>query len=208
MAEGICSSDLLQVNTSVGDNQCSSEMSFCEICTESKAKNETRNSTSKCSHIYCSECITKLIEAKIQENISMITCPGTNCKETLEPYLCRDIISVQVLDRWENALCESSVITLQKIYCPFKDCSGDRVQINFAINVETHGLVVREAVREYEIAMSAVEKWLDFGMYSFFMHHFVHCKEITEGFQGSSMESLPSDIVQDILSRVPAESVL
>ncbi|KAI3897331.1 hypothetical protein MKW92_047000 [Papaver armeniacum] len=145
MAEGIWSSDLLQVlvddvsnlpldsdsndkisidvTATVGDDQCSSEMSFCEICMEPKAKSETRNSTSKCSHIYCSGCITKHIESKIQENISMITCPEANCDKTLEPYSCRDIISSEVLDRWENALCESSLLASQKFYCPFKDCS-------------------------------------------------------------------------------------
>ncbi|MCL7051535.1 hypothetical protein MKW94_003853 [Papaver nudicaule] len=110
-------------DSSDDQGQCSSEMSFCEICMEAKAKSETRSSTSKCSHIYCSECITKYIEAKIQEKISMITCPESTCKETLEPYLCRDMISGQVLDRWENALCESSVLASHKIYCPFKDCS-------------------------------------------------------------------------------------
>ncbi|KAI3897329.1 hypothetical protein MKW92_046998 [Papaver armeniacum] len=89
---------------------------------EAKAKSETRNTTSKCSHMYCSECITKHIEAKIQENISMIPCPDSNCSEKLEPYSCREIILAQVLDRWENALCESSVLATQKIYCPFKDC--------------------------------------------------------------------------------------
>lgn len=114
MAEGSSSSD---------DDQCSSGMSFCDICIESKAKCETRHSTSKCSNIYCSVCITKHITAKIQENISMITCPDSTGNETLEPHLCRDIISGQVLDRWENALCEASVLASQKIYCPFKDCS-------------------------------------------------------------------------------------
>ncbi|KAI3856527.1 hypothetical protein MKX03_028369 [Papaver bracteatum] len=165
MAEGICNSDLLQVlvddvanlllasdgndkkisidvNASVGEDQCSSEMSFCEICMEAKAKSETRNTTSKCSHSYCSECITKHIQAKIQENISMITCPETNCKETLEPYSCRDIISGQVLDRWENALCESSVLSLQKFYCPFKDCSGMLVN-------DDDGVIVRSSECPY-----------------------------------------------------------
>ncbi|KAI3877192.1 hypothetical protein MKW92_004022 [Papaver armeniacum] len=61
-------------------------MSFCEICMEPKAK------------------------TKIQENICMITCPEANCDKTLEPYSCRDIISSEVLDRWENALCESSLL--------------------------------------------------------------------------------------------------
>ncbi|KAI3930601.1 hypothetical protein MKX01_037047 [Papaver californicum] len=53
----------------------------------------------------------------------MIICQESNCKETLEPYLGKDIISGQVLNRRKNALCESSVPTSKKIYCPLKDCS-------------------------------------------------------------------------------------
>ncbi|KAI3985261.1 hypothetical protein MKX01_039506 [Papaver californicum] len=113
----------MAVNDCVGVNQYSSEMRFCEICMEAKPKSETRNSTNKCSHIYCSECITKHIAAKIHVNIIQITCPEFNCKKTLELHLCKDIVPEQVFDRWDKALCESLILPSQKIYCPFKDCS-------------------------------------------------------------------------------------
>ncbi|KAI3838573.1 hypothetical protein MKW92_014507 [Papaver armeniacum] len=122
-------------------NQCSSKMIFCKICLESKAKSETRNTTSKCSHTYCSECITKHIEAKLQQNISTITCLESHCKETLEPYICRDIISRQVLDRWETALCESSLLNSQKIYCAFEDCSQ--------MLLKDEGVIVRSILCPY-----------------------------------------------------------
>ncbi|KAI3993927.1 hypothetical protein MKX01_002940 [Papaver californicum] len=98
-------------------------MSFCEFCMEAKLKSETRSSTNKCSHIYYSECITKHIAAKIHVNIIQITCPEFNCKETLELHLCKDIIPGQVFDHWDKALCESLILSSQKTYCPFKDCS-------------------------------------------------------------------------------------
>ncbi|KAI3856524.1 hypothetical protein MKX03_028366 [Papaver bracteatum] len=109
---------------SVRFDQYSSQYSFCEISMENNRRSEMRKSTIKCSHIYCSDCITKHIAAKIQENITQITCPESSCAETLEPHLCRDIIPAQVFDRWDNALCESLILVSHKIYCPFNDCSA------------------------------------------------------------------------------------
>ncbi|KAI3856528.1 hypothetical protein MKX03_028370, partial [Papaver bracteatum] len=122
-------------------NQSSSKLSFCKICRESKPKSETRNTTSKCSHTYCSECIARHIEAKLQQSISTITCPESNCKETLEPYICRDIISRRVLDRWDKALCESSLLNSQKIYCAFEDCSE--------LLLKDNGVIVRSILCPY-----------------------------------------------------------
>ncbi|MCL7039478.1 hypothetical protein MKW94_029897 [Papaver nudicaule] len=100
-------SSSMDVNASVGDDQYySSEISFCQICIEAKPANEMRNCTDRCTHVYCSECITKHFAANIQENITQITYPYLDCQETLEPHFCRDIIPGQVFDRWENALCE------------------------------------------------------------------------------------------------------
>ncbi|XP_059639442.1 uncharacterized protein LOC132281791 [Cornus florida] len=38
--------------------------------------------------------------------------------------VCRSIVTGEVFDRWENALCESMILVAQKFYCPFKDCSA------------------------------------------------------------------------------------
>ncbi|KAI3856518.1 hypothetical protein MKX03_028360 [Papaver bracteatum] len=126
------------VNASVGVDQYSSEMSFCEICMDTKPKTETRNTTEKCSHIYCSECISKHIAEKIKENNTQITCPEFDCKEMLEPHLCRDIIPGKVFDRWDKVLCESLVLFTEKVYCPFKDCSAMLVN-------DDDGVIIREA---------------------------------------------------------------
>ncbi|KAI3935953.1 hypothetical protein MKX01_021904 [Papaver californicum] len=113
----------MDVNASVGVNSYSSKMSFCEIFMEAKPKSETRSSTNKCSHIYCSECITKHIPAKIHVNITQITCPEFNCNEMLELHLCKDIIPGQ------------------KIYS-FKDCSVMLVN-------DDDGVIIRETQCPY-----------------------------------------------------------
>ncbi|MCL7026709.1 hypothetical protein MKW94_009422 [Papaver nudicaule] len=122
----------MDANATFGD-----EISLCQICIEAKPANEMRNCTNRCTHVYCSECIAKHVAAKIQENITRITCPDLDCQATLEPHLCRDIIPGQVFDRWENALCESLILAAHKIYCPFKDCSAMLVN-------DDDGVTIRE----------------------------------------------------------------
>ncbi|XP_026398129.1 E3 ubiquitin-protein ligase dbl4-like [Papaver somniferum] len=71
-----------------------------------KAKNLLEPPTSfKLS--YCTKCIGKHIATKVQENVTLITCPEFNCKERLEPHSCKDIISGAVFYLWEISLCES-----------------------------------------------------------------------------------------------------
>ncbi|MCL7037034.1 hypothetical protein MKW94_017400, partial [Papaver nudicaule] len=91
------------------------EGSVCEICMEAKPGNEMRNTSNNCSHTYCSKCITEHISAKLQENFTMITCPELNCKQVFERHMCRDIIPLQVFDRWETALKESLVLPSDKV---------------------------------------------------------------------------------------------
>ncbi|PIA50519.1 hypothetical protein AQUCO_01300927v1 [Aquilegia coerulea] len=96
---------------------------FCEICMEGKEK-EDMFEKNECCHSFCSDCIGKYISAKIQENISSVTCPDVNCKRVLEPEVCRSFVPEKVYDRWMNALCESYILGSQKFYCPYNDCSA------------------------------------------------------------------------------------
>lgn len=97
---------------------------FCLICMDLKSKEEMFNDINGCNHSFCNECIRNYLATKIQQNIVMIKCPDPKCiSGMLEPNSCRSIVPQQVFDRWENALCESTVIDSQKFYCPFKDCS-------------------------------------------------------------------------------------
>ncbi|XP_058743782.1 E3 ubiquitin-protein ligase RSL1-like [Vicia villosa] len=96
---------------------------YCSICMEAKPIKEMFKNPN-CSHSFCEDCIGKYLAAKIQENISRVNCPEPNCKGTLEAYYCSSIIPKDAFDRWDNALCENSVLESQKFYCPFKDCSA------------------------------------------------------------------------------------
>ncbi|XP_058004677.1 E3 ubiquitin-protein ligase RSL1 isoform X2 [Hevea brasiliensis] len=97
--------------------------SFCDICAERKESNQMF-STDKCVHSYCSDCISKHVAAKIQESITVVTCPGLNCKAVLELETCRIKLNKGVIDLWEDALCQELISVSQRFYCPYKDCSA------------------------------------------------------------------------------------
>ncbi|GKB70734.1 zinc finger, C6HC-type containing protein [Tanacetum coccineum] len=40
------------------------------------------------------------------------------------PEACRLIVPKEILERWEDTLCESLILGAEKFYCPFKDCSA------------------------------------------------------------------------------------
>ncbi|KAK1287120.1 hypothetical protein QJS10_CPB19g01981 [Acorus calamus] len=94
---------------------------LCRVCTEEKAP-EHMFRHKGCSHVFCQDCISKHVEAKVDENIIKVTCPDLTCLTELEPEICKSIIPSKVFDRWGNALCEAAVQEEQKIFCPYKDC--------------------------------------------------------------------------------------
>ncbi|GAB4841935.1 hypothetical protein Ancab_011892 [Ancistrocladus abbreviatus] len=98
---------------------------FCSICMDSKPITEIfRGVKNCCSYAFCNGCIGKYVAVKIQENISMVSCPNMGCKGVIEPEDCRDILPEEVFERWESALCESMILGSQKYFCPFEDCSA------------------------------------------------------------------------------------
>ncbi|KAA8540579.1 hypothetical protein F0562_024502 [Nyssa sinensis] len=96
---------------------------LCEICVENKETDEMFRNES-CHHSFCTDCISKHVATKIQENIKVVTCPGLNCRGVLDLDSCRPVIPKEVLDRWDEALCESLILASQKMYCPFRNCSA------------------------------------------------------------------------------------
>jgi E3 ubiquitin-protein ligase RNF144 len=101
----------------------SSSMIICEICAEPKTTDEMfRNQL--CYHSFCTECVVKQVATKIQDNITNVSCPGLNCKGLLELESCRSLLPKELIDRWDDALCEALLLTVPKFYCPFKDCSA------------------------------------------------------------------------------------
>lgn len=119
-------SEPIEVTVQAGD----SSLSFCEICCERKEKDQMFKIES-CVHSFCSDCITKHVATKIQVGvISRATCPGLDCKSVLEYDACRPVLPKEVLELWEEALCQELIDASQRFYCPFKDCSAMLVYEN------------------------------------------------------------------------------
>ncbi|KAJ9542029.1 hypothetical protein OSB04_028535 [Centaurea solstitialis] len=102
-----------------------SSMILCEICMDTKPDSEMFRNTNICGHLYCSECIRSHVAAKIKENITKVKCPHPQCVGLIGPEACRSIVPKEVMERWEDSLCESLILASEKVmYCPFKDCSA------------------------------------------------------------------------------------
>lgn len=114
-----------------------SSYSFCEICADRKDSDQMFK-TESCVHSFCSDCIGKHVATKIQESITTVTCPGLDCKSVIELDACREVLPKDVLDRWDEALCEA-LFGSQRFYCPFKDCSA------MLLNDNEEGEAIRES---------------------------------------------------------------
>ncbi|XP_015873438.2 E3 ubiquitin-protein ligase RSL1 [Ziziphus jujuba] len=99
----------------------SSSIFICEICIELKSGNESFT-IKGCGHLYCTDCTTKYVASKLQQNILTIGCPIPGCVGNLEPEYCRRSLPPEVFDRWGMALCEAAIVGSRKFYCPYKDC--------------------------------------------------------------------------------------
>ncbi|KAL5070176.1 hypothetical protein RYX36_021063 [Vicia faba] len=96
---------------------------ICEICAEPKT-DEDMFRNKRCYHSFCSDCVVKQVATKIQENITVVSCPGLNCKGVLELETLRPLLPKELIDRWDDAMTEALLLTVPKFYCPFKDCSA------------------------------------------------------------------------------------
>lgn len=105
-----------------GADAMSSEF-YCSICMETVHIGEVFP-IDGCTHTFCISCVSQYIAAKVEENVLSIGCPDPGCKTgVLHPEACRDMIPLQLFQRWGAALCDSSLGEL-KFYCPFKECSA------------------------------------------------------------------------------------
>ena len=94
-----------------------SSYSFCEICMGRKDSDQMFK-TESCVHSFCSDCIGKHVTTKIQESITVVTCPGLDCKGVIELDACRAVLPKDVLDTWDEALCfrnTDDVVEVDKI---------------------------------------------------------------------------------------------
>ncbi|KAL5542618.1 hypothetical protein UlMin_010328 [Ulmus minor] len=98
---------------------------FCEICAERKETDQIFNND-RCRHTYCSDCIGKHVATRLQESLNVVSCPGLDCKgvHVLELEACQSFLPKEVIERWNDALCEALLLSCERFYCPFRDCSA------------------------------------------------------------------------------------
>lgn len=100
-----------------------SSLRFCEICVDRK-ESDQMFTIQRCSHLFCNECISKHVAARLQFNIHSVRCPAVNCEGVIEVDSCRAFMPRDVLERWDDMLCDALIDASQKFYCPFRDCSA------------------------------------------------------------------------------------
>nr|CAB3453395.1 unnamed protein product [Digitaria exilis] len=96
---------------------------YCTICMETMHVRELFP-VSGCTHLFCVSCMIQYITGKVEDNVLSIGCPEPGCKDgALDLEACRDVIPLQLFERWGTVLCDS-VLGAAKLYCPFNDCSA------------------------------------------------------------------------------------
>ncbi|XP_076901666.1 E3 ubiquitin-protein ligase RSL1-like [Bidens hawaiensis] len=98
----------------------------CGICIEPvtlRNKFNLNEYNNKCVHRFCTECMIKYIQMKLEDNQPRIKCPNTTCTHHLKPFSCRPKITQQLFVKWCDVLCESTVLPIERVYCPNKECS-------------------------------------------------------------------------------------
>ncbi|KAF3457686.1 hypothetical protein FNV43_RR02344 [Rhamnella rubrinervis] len=133
------------------EESSSLEYSLCEICAEKKLPEQMFIKYKRCAYSFCSDCIGKHIATKVEDQriLKVVSCPGPDCVDlhALELEACHEILPKEVVERWDEALCEWLLLGSRKFYCPFRDCSA-MLLINDG-EEEEEG----EAVRESECPM-------------------------------------------------------
>ena len=95
----------------------------CQICLEPIISNKKFYNKETCFHIFCVDCVSKYIDAKLEDSVANVRCPGMNCGKLLDPFSCQPIIPKRLFDRWMNLLCISKILGFRKCYCPNRSCS-------------------------------------------------------------------------------------
>ncbi|KAK9073032.1 hypothetical protein SSX86_007354 [Deinandra increscens subsp. villosa] len=97
------------------------EIFTCEICIE--PINRRFKNSDKCVHPFCTDCVIKYIQVKLEDGASDIKCPATTCTHPLEVLSSSSSITRGLLVKWCEALCESTVLGVNRVYCPDRECS-------------------------------------------------------------------------------------
>lgn len=94
---------------------------ICSICCEEKLLSMVL--IMKCSHKFCSQCMTTYVEDKIQSTQVPIKCPQSRCNYCISAVQCKSFLTVSSYEALEKILIEADILDSNKIYCTYHDCS-------------------------------------------------------------------------------------
>ncbi|XP_013407485.1 E3 ubiquitin-protein ligase RNF14 isoform X2 [Lingula anatina] len=104
----------------------------CEICFEEKQGFDFFR-LSDCKHHFCRECMTGFCQMHVKEGtVQQLRCPNNECKETLPPFIVREVLGEEEYIRWERLLLQRALETLGDVdWCPRCNSPATREE-NFA----------------------------------------------------------------------------
>ncbi|KAI8351570.1 hypothetical protein B0O80DRAFT_455402 [Mortierella sp. GBAus27b] len=71
-------------------------------------------------HLFCSNCLNRYIDLKLQSKIWPIVCPNENCKGGIPPAIIESLLGDKSA-KWYELSVERAVTN--KVYCPNKECN-------------------------------------------------------------------------------------
>ncbi|XP_078044143.1 E3 ubiquitin-protein ligase RNF14 isoform X2 [Augochlora pura] len=77
-----------------------------------------------CGHVFCKDCITGYIEARIKDgNVQNICCPEEKCTSEATPAQIKGMLSSEMFAKYDSMLLNSTLDTMMDIiYCPRRNC--------------------------------------------------------------------------------------
>ncbi|KAG6393900.1 hypothetical protein SASPL_144475 [Salvia splendens] len=96
-------------------------MKSCSICCEEKLSSMMLSF--KCSHEFCSHCMKTYVEGKVRCGRVPIRCPESGCKYCISASECKLFLPVASYESLERAIGEANMLSSNKIYCPYPNCS-------------------------------------------------------------------------------------
>lgn len=94
----------------------------CLICCEEKAPWEML--TVRCFHKFCSSCMVRYVDSKLQASQVPIRCPQTGCEHYMSVDECKDFLPAACYENLLKALAEANIPDSKRVYCPFPNCSA------------------------------------------------------------------------------------
>lgn len=104
------------------ENQTGDSIFTCQICIE-PVSNKFRNKI-LCAHPFCVDCVIRYIQVKLEDNVSQIPCPALHCDNIFDPLSLQPLLSPTVFTKWCDLLCDSTLLGVERCYCPYRNCSA------------------------------------------------------------------------------------